>query len=123
MRRAGPLDEIDPAVWNEAFITDSRAVGDGDSTLREFARSVFRVAILNARTVSVDRGRVRFRWKKSGSRRWRTMELDALELLRRFLQHVLPAGFQKVRQTDSSARRARSRSTSCDNSLRPRRAR
>jgi hypothetical protein len=59
--------------------------------------TVFRVAISNARIVSLQAGRVRFRWKKSGSRRWRTMEVDALELLRRFLQHVLPPGLQKVR--------------------------
>lgn len=95
--RAGLIQEIDPAVWREAFITDSRAVGDGESTLRYLARYVFRVAISNARLVSLEAGRVRFRWKKSGSRRWRTMELDALEFLRRFLQHVLPRGFQKVR--------------------------
>jgi len=97
MLRAGLIDEIDPAVWSEAFVTDSRAVGDGESTLRYLSRYVFRVAIANARIVSLDAGRVRFRWKKSGSRRWRTMELDALEFLRRFLQHVLPPGFQKVR--------------------------
>lgn len=40
---------------------------------------------------------MRLRWKKSISRRWRTMELDALELLRRLLQHVLPPGLQNVR--------------------------
>jgi len=97
MLRAGLLHEIDPAVWREAFVTDSRAVGDGESTLRYLSRYVFRVAIANARIVSLDAGRVRFRWKKSGSRRWRTMELDAHEFLRRFLQHVLPPGFQKVR--------------------------
>lgn len=97
IRRAGLFHRIDPAVWNEAFVTDSRAVGDGATTLRYLSRYVFRVAISNARIVSLDAGRVRFRWKKSGSRRWRTMELDALEFLRRFLQHVLPGGLQKVR--------------------------
>lgn len=97
MARASLLDQIDPEIWKEPFITDSRAVGDGESTLRYLSRYVFRVAISNARIVSLETGRVRFRWKKSGSRRWRTMELDALEFLRRFLQHVLPPGFQKVR--------------------------
>ena len=97
MRRAGLLHAIDPAVWREAFVTDSRAVGDGESTPRYLSRYVFRVAISNARIVSLEAGRVRFRWKKSGSRRWRTMEVDALEFLRRFLWHVLPPGFQKVR--------------------------
>ncbi len=97
MARAGLLEDIDPAVWKESFITDSRAVGDGESTLRYLSRYVFRVAISNARIISCEGGLVRFRWKKSGSRRWRTMELDALEFIRRFLQHVLPAGLQKVR--------------------------
>ena len=97
MLRAGLLDQIDPAVWTEAFVTDSRAVGGGESTLRYLSRYVLRVAISNARIVALDDGRVRFRWKKSGSRRGRTMELDAFEFLRRFLQHVLPSGFQKVR--------------------------
>lgn len=97
MARVGLLEQINPAVWTENFITDSRAVGDGESTLRYLSRYVFRVAISNARIVSCEDGRVRFRWKKSGSRRWRTMELDALEFIRRFLQHVLPRGLQKVR--------------------------
>lgn len=97
MLRAGLLNEIHPALWREAFITDSRAVGDGESVLRYLSRYVFRVAISNARIVSLEAGRVRFRWKKSGSRRWRTMELEAHEFLRRFLQHVLPPGLQKVR--------------------------
>jgi hypothetical protein len=97
MQRAGLLDEIDPTVWSEAFVTDSRAVGNGEATLRYLARYVFRVAISNARIVSLEAGRVRFRWKKSGGRRWRTMDLDALEFLRRFLQHVRPPGLQKVR--------------------------
>lgn len=95
--RAGLLDEVDRAVWTENFITDSRAVGDGGSTLQYLSRYVFRVAISNARIVSCQGGRVRFRWKKSGSRRWRTMELDAPEFIRRFLQHVLPPSLQKVR--------------------------
>jgi hypothetical protein len=97
MASAGFLEEIDPAVWTENFITDSRAVGDGSSTLEYLSRYVFRVAISNTRIVSCEAGRVRFRWKKSGSRRWRTMELDVLEFIRRFLQHVLPPRLQKVR--------------------------
>jgi len=97
MQRAGLLEDIDPAVWSEAFVTDSRAVGDGESTLGYLSRYVFRVAISNARLISCEDARVKLRWKPSGSRRWRTMELGAMEFIRRFLQHVLPPGFQKVR--------------------------
>jgi hypothetical protein len=42
-------------------------------------------------------GRVTFNYRKSGSRRWRAMTVTADEFIRRFLQHVLPSGFQKVR--------------------------
>jgi hypothetical protein len=42
-------------------------------------------------------GRVTFTYRKSGSCRWRTMTVTADEYIRRFLQHVLPTGFQKVR--------------------------
>jgi hypothetical protein len=72
--------------------------GDGRNALGYLARYVFRVAISNWRIVSCDGGRVVFRSKKSGSRRWSTMSLDANEFMRRFLEHVLPRGFQKVRR-------------------------
>jgi hypothetical protein len=58
---------------------------------------VFKVAISEARILGVDDEQVRFTYRKVGSRRPRTMALPAFEFLRRFLQHVLPAGFMKVR--------------------------
>jgi hypothetical protein len=58
---------------------------------------VFRVAIGDRRIVSCDDGRVTFSYRKVGSNRRRKMTPDAMEFLRRFLQHVLPSGFPKVR--------------------------
>jgi len=58
---------------------------------------VFRVAIGDHRIVSCDDGRVTFTYREVGSNRQRKMTLDAMEFLRRFLQHVLPSGFPKVR--------------------------
>jgi len=55
------------------------------------------VAIGDHRIVSCDDGQVTFTYRRSGSNRPRKMTLDATEFIRRFLQHVLPAGFQKVR--------------------------
>lgn len=40
---------------------------------------------------------VTFRYKKQRSARWRTMSLEVMEFIRRYLQHVLPAGFMKIR--------------------------
>ncbi len=58
---------------------------------------VFRVAIGDHRIISCDDGRVTLTYRRVGSRRRRKMTLDAMEFLRRFLEHVLPSGFPKVR--------------------------
>jgi len=65
--------------------------------LKYLAPYVFRVAISDRRIVSCDDGEVTFSYRRSGSNRWRKMTVDAHEFIRRFLQHVLPSGFQKVR--------------------------
>ena len=78
-------------------MVDSQAAGDGQASLRYLAPYVFRVAIGNHRIVSCEDGIVTFTYRRVGSKRLRKMSLDAMEFLRRFLQHVLPAGFQKVR--------------------------
>jgi len=59
--------------------------------------NVFKVAISDQRILSVDEGLVRFAYTKPGSSRRRTMVLAVAEFIRRFLQHVLPPGFMKVR--------------------------
>ncbi|MBV8126679.1 MAG: transposase [Planctomycetaceae bacterium] len=97
LRGAGLLNLVDPAVWQRDWVVHSQAAGDGRATLRYLAPYVFRVAISNHRIVSCDDGKVTFTYRRVGSNRLRKMTLDALEFLRRFLQHVLPAGFQKVR--------------------------
>jgi hypothetical protein len=75
----------------------SQAAGDGQESLRYLAPYVFRVAIGDHRIVSCDEGKVTFAYRRVGSNRPRRMTLEAMEFLRRFLQHVLPAGFPKVR--------------------------
>jgi hypothetical protein len=97
MRRAGLLDRIDPDVWKEPWIVHSKAVGDGRASLKYLAPYVFRVAISDSRIVYCEEGQVTFTYRKSGTSHWRKMTLDATEFIRRFLQHVLPRGFQKVR--------------------------
>jgi Putative transposase len=97
LSRAGLLTEVDPAVWRQDWVVHSQAVGDGRASLKYLAPYVFRVAISDRRVVSYDDDSVTFSYRKSGSNRWRRMTLDPPEFLRRFLQHVLPTGFQKVR--------------------------
>lgn len=97
MKAAGLLEEIDPVVWSQEWVVDSQSVGGGENSLRYLARYVFRVAISNNRIVSFDHRSVTFRYKDSETRTWKTRTIDGLEFIRRFLQHVLPTGFMKVR--------------------------
>jgi len=97
LRREGLLNHVDPTVWSRDWVVHSQAAGDGPQSLRYLAPYVFRVAIGDHRIVSCDDGKVTFTYRRVGSNRPRKMTLDAMEFLRRFLQHVLPAGFQKVR--------------------------
>ena len=68
--------------------------------LRYLSRYTHRVAISNRRLVSADDKGVAFRWKDyriDGPARWKTMTLSPHEFIRRFLTHVLPKGFHRIR--------------------------
>lgn len=97
IERAGLLAEIPDAVWKIAWNVNCQPVGDAANTLGYLARYVFKVAISDQRILGVDEGQVRFAYTKPGSSRRRTMVLAVAEFIRRFLQHVLPPGFMKVR--------------------------
>jgi len=97
MDKAGLLDFIEPSVWRREWVIDSQAVGNGQTSLRYLARYVFRVAISNNRIVSWDEHSVTFTYKDKEAGKWKKMTLDAMEFIRRFLQHVLPTGFMKIR--------------------------
>jgi Putative transposase/Transposase zinc-binding domain len=82
--------------------------GGPAQVLKYLARYTHRVAIDNRRLVSLDDGRVTFRYKDyADDRRTKTMTVSAAEFLRRFVQHVLPTGFVKVRHYGLLANRRR----------------
>ncbi|RLJ05214.1 MAG: transposase [Candidatus Aenigmatarchaeota archaeon] len=97
MKKAHLLDKIDPSVWKQQWVVDSQSVGEGQNSLRYLARYVFRVAISNNRIKSIENNVIRFTYKDHERKTWKTMELDAMEFIRRFLQHVVPKGFMKIR--------------------------
>jgi hypothetical protein len=75
------------------------AFGGASAVLRYLGRYTHRVAVSNHRLIAFDGERVTFHWKDyahDGERR--TMTLTAMEFLRRFVQHVLPRGFVRIRQ-------------------------
>jgi putative transposase/transposase-like zinc-binding protein len=82
--------------------------GGAETVLKYLARYTHKAAISNHRLVDLVEGRVRFRWKDyvHGGRQG-TMTLDAVEFVRRFLMHVLPSGFVRVRHYGLLANRHR----------------
>ena len=73
------------------------AIAASAAPLDYLARYVFRVALTNARIVGLDDRTVTIQYKERKTGRRRTCRLSGDEFMRRFLQHVLPRGFHKVR--------------------------
>ena len=97
IQKAGLLANIPAELWHIDWIVNCQAVGACEHSLRYLAPYVFKVAISDRRILKVQNRTVSFRYKKPHSERWRTMTLEVMEFIRRFLQHVLPTGFMKVR--------------------------
>jgi len=97
MAKSNLLSRIDPKVWSIKWNVNCQAVGKAEASLKYLAPYIFRVAIANSRIESFDQSTVTFYYRKQGSRRSRRITLDTFEFIRRFLQHVLPSGFMKVR--------------------------
>lgn len=77
--------------------TDIEKVGDGVSVLKYLAPYIFRVAISNKNILKVTDTHVTFRYRESKTRKIKVQTLPGEQFMHRFLQHVLPKGFQKVR--------------------------
>lgn len=97
MKRNGLDADIPSDVWRQDWIVNCQAISNSMHSVKYLAPYVFKVALSNSRIVKVENRRVYFKYRKSHSNRLRTMALDVMEFLRRFLQHVLPTGFMKVR--------------------------
>ena len=84
----------------EWVVYAKRPFAGPDAVLAYLSRYTHRVAISNSRLVSLDSRGVMFRWKDyrdKGRTRHKTMTLEADEFMRRFLLHVLPGGFHRIR--------------------------
>src|SRR4029077_5995225 len=137
LRRAYARDELDltgatehlrdPAQWH-AFIdalfeTDwvvyaKPAFGGASAVLRYLGRYTHRVAISNHRLLAFDGDQVTFQWKDyAHNNQRRTMTLSAMEFLRRFVQHILPRGFVRIRQSGFLANTCRANRVSLARTL------
>ena len=92
------LFDVAPAhVWDKAWVVHCKPVGNGNSAVKYLAPYIYRAAITNNRILNMEDGQVAFRFKDSTTDHWRTLSLPAAAFIHRFLQHVLPKGFVKVR--------------------------
>jgi hypothetical protein len=89
------------ALFQEDWVVYAKpAFGGASAVLRYLGRYTHRVAISNHRLLAFDGDRVTFQWKDyARGNQWRTMTLSAMEFLRRFVQHILPRHFVRIRQS------------------------
>ncbi len=101
---------LDASVKKEWVVYAKPPFGGPARVLKYLARYTHRIAISNRRLVSMDDHTITFRFKDYAHRnRPRTMTLDGAEFLRRFLMHVVPRGFVRIRHFGLLANRSRSR--------------
>ena len=97
LKKTELFNEVSPQAWQKEWVVHIKPVGDGLAALKYLMPYLFRVAISNKNIIACQNGKVTFRYKENDSGIYKQMTLPALEFMRRFLQHVLPKGFQKVR--------------------------
>lgn len=97
LKKVDLFAQVPKEAWLDDWVVHCQPVGNGIAALRYLAPYIFRVAISNKRILRVTDERVTFRYRPSDTGRPRTCTLTVIEFIRRFLQHVLPKGFVKVR--------------------------
>jgi hypothetical protein len=108
LKEAELYDMIPQKAWKQDWVCDVESVGTGEAVLKYLAPYVYRVALSDRNILSVKNDRVTFRYKDREDKTFNTCTLDAFEFMRRFLQHVLPKGFVKVRYFGFLATKRRS---------------
>jgi hypothetical protein len=91
---------LTPLRTTEWVVYAKRPFGGPEAVLAYLARYTHRVAISNSRLIALNETSVTFKWKDyriDGNDRYKTMTLAAHEFIRRFLIHVLPSGFHRIR--------------------------
>jgi len=84
-------------VWKQEWVVHCEPVGSGLGALKYLAPYIFRVAISNNRILKLENDQVTFRYRDTEIGAERLCTLGAEDFIHRFLQHVLPKGFVKVR--------------------------
>jgi len=97
LQKTDLFDSVPAEAWTQDWVVHCQPVGSGFAALKYLAPYIFRVAISNHRIRKLAHDRVSFCYQDADTGATRTCTLSAEEFIRRFLQHVLPKGFVKVR--------------------------
>jgi hypothetical protein len=93
----GLFKQVPAKVWKRHWNVDSRAAGSGQNALAYLSRYVFKTATSNRKVWLLPDGKMRWRYRESKTGKHTSLLLDPLQWMGRFLQHVLPRGFARVR--------------------------
>ncbi|MEJ2010105.1 MAG: IS91 family transposase [Acidobacteriota bacterium] len=96
LNKLGWLDPSCPC-WNQKWDLHCRHAGSGEKVLDYLARYVLRIAISNSRLEKLEQGELTFRYRDNQTQQLHHLTVPAQDFMQRFLQHVLPKGFVKVR--------------------------
>ena len=95
--RAGLGGVVDPRVWKKSWTVNVQPIGRGEHAAHYLSRYVYHVALTNHRLDRFADGRVTFRYTHARTQQTRRITLPVHTFIARFLQHVLPRGFTKIR--------------------------
>ena len=84
-------------VWKRHWNVDCRPAGSGENALRYLSRYVFKTATSNRTLPLGSEGKVRWNYRESKTGQHTSIQLEPLEFMGRFLQHILPPDFARVR--------------------------
>jgi hypothetical protein len=88
---------VPASVWKRHWNVGCQAAGSGENALRYLSRYVFKTATANRLVQQLPDGKVHWPYRDSKTSRPTSIHLDPLDFMARFLQHILPRGFTRVR--------------------------
>lgn len=97
LRTVGLDEQLPHEMWHKDWVVHCQPVGSGLAAVKYLAPYVFRVALTNRRILKLSDTHVTFQYRATETGKWRRSTVTITEFMRRFLQHVLPKGFVKVR--------------------------
>jgi hypothetical protein len=95
--RAGFAQEVENGVWSKPWNVHVQQIGTGEQATLYLSRYVYRVALTHHRLVRFHNGHVTFRYMHARTHQNKQLTLPVDRFIARFLQHVLPRGFPKIR--------------------------